>query len=116
MVGNCVGCVFLRRGRKWVRVEEVLVQGGLGKPLGYGSPRGWNSGMPFLLPCIDVNIAVVAVGSPDTLGMSVCRVVCWLCALLLAVCLVGGGCEGQSRIIECLCLFGIWRLCAFTVC
>ena len=73
--------------------------------------------MPFLYPVLVLVAVVVVVGSPVALGMSVCRVVCWLCALLLlAVCLVGGGCEGQSRIIECLCLFGIWRLCAFTVC
>ena len=81
------------------------MQGGLGKPLGYGSPRDWNGGMPFLLPCIDVSVVVVAVGSPDALSMSVCRVGCWLCpVLLLAVCLVEGSCLGQGKIIECLCL------------
>ena len=71
----------------------------------------------FFYPVFDVGFVVVVVGSPDALSGSVCRVVYWLCALLLllAVCLVGGGCLGQSKIIECLCLCEEWRLCAFTV-
>ena len=62
------------------------MQGGLGKPLGYGSPRGRNGGMPFLLPCINVSFVVVVAGSPVALGVGV------LSGGLLAVCFVVVGC------------------------
>ena len=94
------------------------MQGGLGKPLGYGSPGGWNGGMPFLLPCIDVSFVVVAVGSPDALDMSVCRVG------LLSVCFVAvvgcvpcrGWLRGGVRSLSVSAPGEVWRLCAFTVC
>ena len=52
--GLCGLCVPPSR-KKWVRRVEVSVQGGLGKLLGYGSPRGWNGGMPVLLHYIDID-------------------------------------------------------------
>ena len=39
--GGCLcGLCVPPPGKKWVRIKHVSVQGGLGKRLGYGSPRG----------------------------------------------------------------------------